>query len=115
MIILAKVTKAFKYIFAAILTILYLPIILIKLLIPVILGFGYLSLTIVAALLYIRLVIKVVDWLSDTDKIGALIILLAAIIFFVKMADFMLTDIHKFKTWLWKWGKKYYAKLFKDV
>lgn len=110
-----KVTKVFKYIFATILTILYLPVILIKLLVPVIFGIGYLSLTVVAAVLYIRLVVKVVDWMATTDKVGAMIILLAAIIIFVKLADFMSVDIKKFKKWLWDWGEKYYAKLFKNV
>lgn len=110
-----KVTKVFKYIFATILTILYLPVILIKLLVPVIFGIGYLSLTVVAAVLYIRLVVKVVNWMATTDKVGAMIILLSAIIVFVKLADFMLVDIKKFKKWLWDWGEKYYAKLFKNV
>ena len=109
------IKRVFRHIFAIILTVLYIPFILAKVLTPVILGLGYLALTVIAAILYIRLVLKVVDYMAATDKIGALIILLAAIILFIKMADFMLIDIRKFKKWLWEWGEKYYAKLFKDV
>ena len=100
------IKRVFRHIFAIILTVLYIPFILAKVLTPVILGLGYLALTVIAAILYIRLVLKVVDYMAATDKIGALIILLAAIILFIKMADFMLIDIRKFKKWLWEWGRE---------
>lgn len=110
-----KILDIIKFILACFITIIYVPVVIFKVLIPVIIGLSYLSITIIVSIVYLRTFFKLIAYLSNVNKPTTLIVLCVGLFTFVHLVKFMFNDLKNFRVWLWKWGKKYYDKLFADV
>jgi len=103
-----KMKKILGYIFGGIAVVVYIPFILAKLLVPVIVGLAYFSVPLVAVIAIGFAVFKGVAVFSHQDKALTILWLLMGICIIVYMIKFAVYDLMKFKKWLWKWGKKWY-------